>query len=180
MYMLQIQLGELQAKETQLQFILTVPAIWREVAKEKTLTAAEDAGLGDDAPILMVSEPVSLDSGPIKWVINKSQEAAATYALQRQELCRLAQGDTFVVCDAGGGTVDLISYTVVKLQPVLEVKEAAPGTGALCGSTYLNRRFQEYLVSRLGQQNGWDEDALIEAMDYFDQMVGLDIELTSR
>lgn len=67
----------------------------------------------------------------------------------------------------------MISYTVVSLKPVLEVKEAAPGTGALCGSTYLNRRFQEYLVSRLSQQQGWDEDILTEAMDHFDQMVSL-------
>ena len=83
-----------------------------------------------------------------------------------------------MVCDAGGGTVDLISYTVVKLEPVLEVKEAAPGTGGLCGSTYLNRRFQEYLESRLGQQQGWDEDVLKEAMDHFDQFVSLLIEQT--
>jgi hypothetical protein len=67
----------------------------------------------------------------------------------------------------------LISYTVVKLEPVLEVKEAAPGTGGLCGSTYLNRRFQEYLEVRLGQQDGWDEDTLKEAMDHFDQLVSL-------
>ena len=67
----------------------------------------------------------------------------------------------------------MISYTVVKLEPVLEVKEAAPGTGGLCGSTYLNRRFQEYLEVRLGQQDGWDEDTLKEAMDHFDQLVSL-------
>ncbi|PMD42775.1 actin-like ATPase domain-containing protein [Hyaloscypha variabilis F] len=154
-HMLQLQLGELQAKTTPLQFILTVPAVWSEIAREKTLTAAEGAGLGDDAPNLLVSEP----------------EVAATYALQRQDLRYLKPGDTFVVCDAGGGTVDLISYTVVKLEPVLEVKEAAPGTGGLCGSTYLNRRFQEYLEVRLGQQDGWDEDTLKEAMDHFDQLV---------
>ncbi|KAF4628841.1 hypothetical protein G7Y89_g9311 [Cudoniella acicularis] len=163
-YILQMQLGELQAKETPLQFILTVPAVWSEVAKEKTLAAAETAGLGDDAPILMVSEP----------------EAAATYALQRQDLNYLKPGDTFVVCDAGGVTVDLISYTVIKLEPVLEVKEAAPGTGALCGSTFLNRRFQEYLVSRLGQQDGWDEDTLSEAMEHFDQMVKLQYTSTNK
>jgi molecular chaperone DnaK (HSP70) len=58
-HMLQLQLGELQAKTTPLQFILTVPAVWSEIAREKTLTAAEGAGLGDDAPILLVSEPVS-------------------------------------------------------------------------------------------------------------------------
>jgi len=55
---LQIQLGELQAKETPLQFILTVPAVWSDAAKERTLQAAETAGLGQSAPILMISEPV--------------------------------------------------------------------------------------------------------------------------
>jgi molecular chaperone DnaK (HSP70) len=170
-YILRLQLMEVQVKETPLQFILTVPAVWTEVAKEKTLRAAEIAGLGADAPILMISEPVSETKSPQIIIINIFQEAAATYALHRQDLQYLAPGDTFVVCDAGGGTVDLISYTVVSLEPVLEVKEAAPGTGALCGSTYLNRRFQEYLVSRLSQQQSWDEDILTEAMDHFDQIV---------
>jgi hypothetical protein len=37
-------------------------------------------------------------------------------------------GDAFVICDAGGGTVDLISYEVTALDP-LELKELIPGTG---------------------------------------------------
>ncbi|KAH8807944.1 hypothetical protein F5884DRAFT_857504 [Xylogone sp. PMI_703] len=164
MHMLQLQLGELQAKTILLQFVLTVPAVWNESAREKTLTAAEGAGLGADTPILLVSEP----------------EAAATYALQRQDLRYLKPGDTFVVCDAGGGTVDLISYTVISLEPILEVKEAAPGTGGLCGSTYLNRRFKEYLEVQLSQQDGWDEDVLSEAMDYFDQIVKIQYTSTVK
>jgi hypothetical protein len=76
-----------------------------------------------------------------------------------------------VVCDAGGGTVDLVSYTVVKLEPVIEVNEAAPGTGALCGSTYLNRRFKDFLQSRLGQEKGWDDEVLQDAMNDFELVV---------
>ena len=37
-------------------------------------------------------------------------------------------GDAFVLCDAGGGTVDLISYEITKLDP-LELRELVPGTG---------------------------------------------------
>jgi hypothetical protein len=37
-------------------------------------------------------------------------------------------GDAFVLCDAGGGTVDLISYEVDSVTP-LELKELVPGTG---------------------------------------------------
>lgn len=39
-------------------------------------------------------------------------------------------GDALVLCDAGGGTVDLISYEIMNLNP-LEVKELVRGTGRL-------------------------------------------------
>jgi hypothetical protein len=34
-----------------------------------------------------------------------------------------------VICDAGGGTVDLISYEITKLSPKLELKELVLGKG---------------------------------------------------
>ena len=44
-------------------------------------------------------------------------------------LTTLKVGDAFVLCDAGGGTVDLISYEITKLDPTLELRELVPGTG---------------------------------------------------
>ena len=41
---------------------------------------------------------------------------------------RIKVGDAIVLCDAGGGTVDLISYEILKLNP-LEMKELVHGTG---------------------------------------------------
>jgi hypothetical protein len=41
----------------------------------------------------------------------------------------LQVGDALVLCDAGGGTVDLISYEITNLEP-LELKELVPCTGA--------------------------------------------------
>lgn len=38
-------------------------------------------------------------------------------------------GDAFVLCDAGGGTVDLISYEITNLDP-LEFRELVKGTGS--------------------------------------------------
>lgn len=80
-------------------------------------------------------------------------------------------GESFVLCDAGGGTVDLISYTITALHPMLKVKEAAGGTGGLCGSTFLNRRFAEFLTTKFGEEPGWDEEILAEAMERFDTVV---------
>lgn len=79
--------------------------------------------------------------------------------------------DSFVLCDAGGGTVDLISYTITQLHPKLEIIEAAPGTGGLCGSTFLNRRFAAFLEEKLGDEEGWDDELRAEAMERFDIVV---------
>lgn len=65
----------------------------------------------------------------------------------------------------------MISYTIEQLEPALQVKEAAPGSGALCGSTYLNRRFQEFLVSKLGQEVGFEQETINDAMKKFDEEV---------
>ncbi len=89
-------------------------------------------------------------------------EAAAIYALDAMDPHDIKKGDTFVLCDAGGGTVDLISYTVSALKPKLQLSEASPGSGSLCGSSFLNRIFQRFLEDKLGNQPGWDQDVLEE------------------
>ncbi|KAI1107360.1 actin-like ATPase domain-containing protein [Jackrogersella minutella] len=126
--------GESFMASTNVDFVLTCPAVWSDAAKNTTLQAAERAGMGLQADIQMVSEP----------------EAAAVYTLKAIQPNHLSIGDNFVVCDAGGGTVDLIAYKIISLQP-LRVEESAVGTGGLCGSAFLNYRFEEHVRGRLGQ-----------------------------
>lgn len=78
-------------------------------------------------------------------------------------------GKTFVVCDAGGRTVDLISYKIQQISPSLVVKEATDGTGGKCGSSMLNQRFRRYLKQRLGDRY-WTADRLVEANNKFDDV----------
>ena len=89
--------------------ILVVPAVWSDAAKNATVQAAEAAGF---SPVTLIKEP----------------EAAALYTMHSLDFT-LKVGDAFVVCDAGGGTVDLISYEVTGLTPSLQLKELVPGTG---------------------------------------------------
>ncbi|KAI9055847.1 hypothetical protein LZ554_000786 [Drepanopeziza brunnea f. sp. 'monogermtubi'] len=70
-------------------------------------------------------------------------EAAAVYTLKAIQPNHLSAGDNFIVCDAGGGTVDLIAYKILSLKP-LRVEESAVGTGGLCRSAFLNYRFEEH------------------------------------
>ncbi|KAK4163690.1 hypothetical protein QBC43DRAFT_370448 [Cladorrhinum sp. PSN259] len=144
------------AESVPAEFVVAVPAVWTDLAKSKTTAACELAlGLTNaDPPIRVVSEP----------------EAAAVYALYNCKNHGLNIGDSFVNCDAGGGTVDLISYTITKLRPILEVEEATPGTGALCGSITLNWRFEEYLREKLGHLPGFGE-FLSGAMESFEDKI---------
>ncbi|KAJ4307292.1 hypothetical protein N0V88_000675 [Collariella sp. IMI 366227] len=166
MYTLREKLGEGVVKSTSLEFVVTVPAIWSDLAKDKTRQACQRAvGIpGTKTPIHLISEP----------------EAAAIYALHGLDPHGLEVGDSFVICDAGGGTVDLISYTILSLKPILEVQEATPGTGALCGSTFLNMRFAKFLKAKLGKAEGFDDEVLADAMEKFEKTVKRQFTLNTR
>jgi hypothetical protein len=75
-------------------------------------------------------------------------------------------GKKFVVCDAGGGTVDLITYEIARLNK-LELKEMTEGTGGKCGSSILNQRFRRYLKRTHGEEY-WTDDRLVEALNEFE------------
>ncbi|KAK9770107.1 putative RING-type domain-containing protein [Seiridium cardinale] len=140
-------------------FVLTVPAIWSDLAKQRTHRAFDKAlSFRSYGPV----ESVSLLSEP---------EAAATFALDALISSDLQVGQTIVVVDAGGGTVDLVSYTINALGPVLEVSEAAPGSGGMCGSAYLDERFKEFYRAKLGQEPGFDNEILEEATETFCDMI---------
>ncbi|KAK5175356.1 uncharacterized protein LTR77_000495 [Saxophila tyrrhenica] len=123
--------GTVFIDSTHLQWILTVPAVWSDGAKNATLTAAKKAGMGPD--LTLISEP----------------EAAAVYTLQAMQPSHLETGDNILCVDAGGGPVDLITFQVVKLHP-LRIEESVPGSGACCGAALLNVKFEEWMKSKLG------------------------------
>ncbi|KAF7563125.1 hypothetical protein G7046_g1025 [Stylonectria norvegica] len=151
--------GESFMASTKVEFVLTCPAVWSDAAKNTTLQAAERAGMGSKSEIQMISEP----------------EAAAVYTLKAIQPNHLNVGDNFIVCDAGGGTVDLIAYQIMSLKP-LRVEESAVGTGGLCGSAFLNYRFEEHVRGRLGQSR-FDEMKLKKGktwqmgLRYFEEFV---------
>jgi hypothetical protein len=92
------------------------------------------------------------------------------YTLKNLTAPSLDVGNTFVVCDAGGGTVDLISYEIVRRYPKLEIKEAAGGTGGKCGSSLLNKRFRRYLKQEFGEAYWREHTRLAEALDEFERV----------
>lgn len=129
---------------TPIEYIITVPAMWSDSAKAKTRECAEQAGMGRSETLRLVSEP----------------EAAAIYSMRQMRSYGLTKGDTVVICDAGGGTVDLITYRIDACTPTLRVTEVVAGRGGKCGSCFLNRRFGAFIRRKLSGHDSWKEEML--------------------
>ncbi|KAF3916371.1 hypothetical protein ABW21_db0206116 [Orbilia brochopaga] len=133
---------------TPIHFVFTIPAIWSHMAQEATRYAAQAAGFcsrQSDA-LSLVSEP----EAAAMFVLHAMKEKEFS-RISSQTVSRLKKGENFVICDAGGGTVDLISYEVAEIEPGLRLKESAVGTGAKCGSSYIDQAFLQLLRSKIGK-----------------------------
>ncbi|KAL3954664.1 hypothetical protein ACCO45_010227 [Purpureocillium lilacinum] len=137
-------------RSTPMDFVVTVPAIWSNAAKQATERAAAMAGFCGNQRIQLISEP----------------EAAALYTIKYLSPSILQRGRKFVVCDAGGGTVDLITYEITRIDK-LEVKEVTEGTGGKCGSSMLNKRFRRFLKQTHGDKY-WTDERLVVALNEFE------------
>jgi hypothetical protein len=56
----------------------------------------------------------------------------------------LQEDECFILVDAGGGTVDIVSYQVKCLQP-LELLRIGKPTGEKCGSIFIDQEFKRWL-----------------------------------
>ena len=121
------------------ELVITVPAVWSERAKDLTLKAVTKAQW-DVSKIAIVTEP----------------EAAAVYTLKYMssgvQQDQIKVNDHFVLVDAGGGTVDLISYKVTRIAPTYGVEEAVVGSGDKCGATFVEKEFLNWLKNWIGDE----------------------------
>ncbi|KAL3480533.1 hypothetical protein BJX99DRAFT_266451 [Aspergillus californicus] len=129
---------------TPLEFWFTVPAMWSDEAKNTTLEAARRGGFGSrggsvEDKICLIPEP----------------EAAAIAVIRRSTTDGLGfsvkPGDGILVCDCGGGTVDITTYLVKEVKPTLVFEELCAGVGGKCGSTAIDRKFYHLMRSKFGK-----------------------------
>ncbi len=73
--------------------VITVPAIWKDYARQSMKEAAGKAGILDDR----LAGPTTLSFAP--------EPEAAALASRFESKPSIDAGDVFVICDAGGGTV---------------------------------------------------------------------------
>ncbi|XP_052781113.1 heat shock 70 kDa protein 12A-like isoform X2 [Mya arenaria] len=122
----------------EINWVLTVPAIWDVGAKQFMREAAESAGISSDKLILAL-EP----------------EAAAIYcrhipskkAGEEDSLSTFKTGSKFLLVDAGGGTVDIAVQEVADNGSMKNIYKASGGDW---GGTKVNEAYVKFLENMLG------------------------------
>ncbi|KAG0036725.1 hypothetical protein BGZ82_003791 [Podila clonocystis] len=142
------ELGKRCTRES-FRYCLTVPAMWSDKSKDIMRQAAIRAGLirEDDHVdrLMLVSEP----------------EAAALYCERSCKEYDLKHGDRFLICDAGGGTVDLIVYDITESTEGRRLSEVTKGHGATCGSMLIDLNFGNLLIKKFTNQGAKIRDDII-------------------
>lgn len=122
------------------QWVLTVPAIWTEFGKAFMRRAAFRAGLmapeqSDD--LMLVLEP-----------------EAAALAVQEGTMSMeiFKQGSQFMVLDCGGGTIDVTAHQVQSIKPMLAMKSIAVPAGGAWGGETVNHQFKRFLQKLLTEE----------------------------
>ncbi|KAH8429101.1 Hsp70 family protein [Aspergillus melleus] len=128
------------------EFWFAVPTTWSEIAKERTIKAAVQAGFdtglgGYSAEIVLIDEPHAAMTDII------AQASPTTYSIWA--------GDAILVCDCGGGTTDVVSYYIDEVDPY-SYSEISASSGAICGATTVQRALYTLMIERFG-------DAFIDA-----------------
>jgi hypothetical protein len=75
------------------------------------------------------------------------------------DLHKLKTSNNFIICDAGGGTVDLAVYKILGATTSLEIAEICARSGANCGSIFLDLRFHALLDKLLEGHPGHRDSA---------------------
>jgi len=168
----------LSTNEVDYQVLFTVPAPFSSAAVENFRRIVMGTGFGNHSAEVQLTEPeaaalYTLKTQPIMRRMNGFEVGSTRIIYFRQLLIEWSQNQQcFVVCDAGGGTIDLSSYSITQLQPTIRVEQTGIVDGmqyfrrlssflsslhwhlmlgGVFGSTLVDKAFQRFLKARLGE-----------------------------
>ncbi|CAM6117504.1 unnamed protein product [Calypogeia fissa] len=128
-----------------IQWCLTVPAIWDDRSKQEMKICASMAGMtkGAECPL------ESADMASPHPVIIIIQPEAASFYFQRKFPLALSTGDKFLIVDVGGETVDLVLHEKIGSGSGLKIREVSPSSGGLFGGSFVDKAFFEFLSRKI-------------------------------
>ncbi|KAL3878541.1 hypothetical protein ACJMK2_030881 [Sinanodonta woodiana] len=149
-------------ERTDIRWVLTVPAIWNDAAKQFMREAAEKADIpGDQLLIALEPEAASIfcQHLPLE-MISGTDGGFKPFQL----------GSKYLVLDAGGGTVDI---TVHEVMDDRELRELHRASGGDWGGTKVDNAFTDLLTDIIGNDvmievNKKDKSAFIDLFREFE------------
>ncbi|CAM6126754.1 unnamed protein product [Calypogeia fissa] len=135
-----------------IQWCLTVPAIWDNRSQQEMKICASMAGMTKGAECPRESADCPRESAdmasphPVIFVIEP--EAAAFYCQTKVPLA-LSTGDKFLIVDVGEETVDLVLLEKIGSGSGLKVLEVSPSSGGLFGGSFVDKAFFEFLSRKI-------------------------------
>lgn len=132
----------------EVDWVLTVPAIWSDPAKKFMREAANMGGIPNSRLILALEpEAASIycKNLPVDRTVSSSGKST---------LDAFAPGTQYLILDAGGGTIDI---TVQEIKSDGDIKQIYMANGGDWGGTKVDRAFDDFMVDIVGQ----------ETMDHF-------------
>ncbi|KAF1797751.1 hypothetical protein FB192DRAFT_1395952 [Mucor lusitanicus] len=128
-------------KSLKLKYIITVPAMWTTTGRATMIEAAIKAGLiksGESKSIQLITEPEAAALSCEDFMNKVLKTSRDVYT----------QESIFTVFDAGGGTVDLVTFrltikTTKDGKEEKKIEQIGDGTGDTCGGAYLDTIFRE-------------------------------------
>ncbi|OIW33117.1 hypothetical protein CONLIGDRAFT_162978 [Coniochaeta ligniaria NRRL 30616] len=126
-------------KDMDVRVLFTYPASWRHDARFRMRDAVLASGI------------LNAGRSPATMELLPESEAAALAVLPGLAAsCHCKVGDLVVICDCGGGTVDVGSYEITSLSP-LTVGECVAGESQLCGAIFLEGPFYSLIDHKLAE-----------------------------
>ena len=149
-------------KDNEIQWIITVPAIWNDEAKNLMKQWAIKSGLVDrniNNQCKIVYEPDCASLSILHHIMHKNKQPIYgdnhnndDNKLQQQEnqqMTGMEVGDKYILVDAGGGTVDIACHEIIGN---FEVKEIFHPSGGKWGSCYIDDQYIELLADIFGKK----------------------------
>ncbi|KAL3879598.1 hypothetical protein ACJMK2_031886 [Sinanodonta woodiana] len=122
-------------KEDEITWVLTVPAIWTDAAKQFMREAAVKAGIkNDNLKIALEPETASIFCRLLP--VEKMIEGGGMGSFK--------PGSVYMVLDAGGGTIDITVHEVLSGGKLKELHKAS---GGAWGGTQVDEAYTQFLIS---------------------------------
>ncbi|XP_060567544.1 heat shock 70 kDa protein 12A-like, partial [Ruditapes philippinarum] len=122
-------------RNSDIHWVLTVPAIWNDAAKQFMREAAEEAGISKER-LTIALEPEAASLFCRHLPVEKS------LGRKKVSLSKFQAGKKYLVLDAGGGTIDITIHEVLRNGNLKELHKAS---GGAWGGTKVDAAFEAFL-----------------------------------